>query len=196
MIRRNARPEPTRLRCGDMWRLRGCASRGIDGLWIGGFSRYSDDAEPGLRRVEQALDLIKSYDPVRYRRLLQDVKRVWVGMTFSGYAEYEHSLLACKLDERVVLDDTISNEQIAAAIVHEGTHGRLAHCGIGYEEPIRHRVEAVCLRQEIAFAKRLPEGGASQEAALYCLSFCSDAGHWTNAAMTEGRVAAAAADRS
>jgi hypothetical protein len=42
--------------------------------------------------------------------------------------------------------------------VHEATHARLWHSGIGYEEPIRGRVEAVCFRRERAFAARLPDG--------------------------------------
>ncbi|HKS63154.1 MAG TPA: hypothetical protein VJT13_15740 [Xanthobacteraceae bacterium] len=192
MIRRNANFEPLPLpRFGDRWLLRGCVSRGVDGLWVGGSSRYGDDTEPGLRRIEQALGLIKSHDPVRYRRLLRDVKRIWVGLTFSGYAEYEHALLACKLDERIVADETVSHEEIASAIVHEATHARLTNCGIGYDEPVRHRVESICLRREIAFARRLPDGGAIEEAALRALSLCSDGTNWTNAAMTERRLTVA-----
>jgi len=40
--------------------LRRSASRRIDGLWVGSFE---DKPAPGLRRVEEALNLVKTYDP-------------------------------------------------------------------------------------------------------------------------------------
>ena len=49
-------------------------------------------------------------------------------------------------------------ELIASVIVHEATHARLMRCGIGYEEELRARVEKVCLRRELAFAAKLPNG--------------------------------------
>jgi hypothetical protein len=46
------------------------------------------------------------------------------------------------------------------AIVHEATHARLRHCGIQTTEANEGRVEALCVRQEIAFAHRLPGSAA------------------------------------
>ena len=55
--------------------LRFSTSRYVDGLWIG---TLESEPEPILRRIEEALSLIKHYDRVRYDRLIRDLKRVWV----------------------------------------------------------------------------------------------------------------------
>jgi len=52
--------------------LRTSASRHIDGLWIGSFD-IAVEVEQHLRRVEEALNLIKTYDPLRYARLIRDL---------------------------------------------------------------------------------------------------------------------------
>jgi hypothetical protein len=45
-------------------------------------------------------------------------------------------------------------------IVHEAAHARLARYGVGYTEDMRARVEALCVRRELAFAAKLPDGDA------------------------------------
>jgi hypothetical protein len=129
-------------------------SRQLDGLWIGA---VCDNDERALRCVKKALRLIKVHDPIRYDRLLRDLDRVLVG-PIPSQGRYSASMKACHLDSRFVLAKTTSPEQIAATIVHEATHARLRRCGIGYDEQLRGRVEAVCVRRELAFARRLPHG--------------------------------------
>jgi hypothetical protein len=132
------------------------SGRRVDGLWVGTY--FQRNAEQVMRRVEEALRLIKTYDQRRYKRLISDVDRVWVRLVPGGLGKYTHSLRACELDERFVLAETSPAEMIAATIVHEATHARLRRCGIGYDENIRGRVEAVCIRREQAFARKLPNG--------------------------------------
>ena len=57
-----------------------------------------------------------------------------------------------------MLDDTRDAESVATAIVHEATHARLWHRGIRYDEAVRQRVEGICLRRELALARKLPDG--------------------------------------
>src|SRR5262249_52636355 len=139
----------------DRLALWGSNSKRIDGLWVGALV-----AVPGplLQRVEQALDLIKLHDRVRYGRLMQDIERVWVRLVPYGLGALNEAMNACELDTRFVGAETSTPEQIAATIVHEATHARIVRCGIGYSHDLRARVEAVCLRREIAFATRLPNG--------------------------------------
>jgi hypothetical protein len=132
------------------------AQRSVDGLWIGSYR--DENAEAALQRVEEALRLIKTYDRPRYNRLRRDLDRVWVRLTPSGSAHFDQSLWACILDERFVLAETTDAEMIAGAIVHEATHARLDRCGFGYEEDRRERVEAICNRRMLAFARKLPDG--------------------------------------
>jgi hypothetical protein len=167
----NARPNLiTRLM------LRSSANRHVDGLWIG---CYDDKPQASLQRVEEALNLIKAYDRLRYDRLVRDLERIWVVLIPSGLASFDSSIWACKLDPRQVLDDTKPLSWIAASIVHEATHARLWRCGIGYREELRSRVEAVCFRRERAFAARLPNGAEFVEQAEKLASWATE-GDWSN----------------
>jgi hypothetical protein len=164
----------------DRIELRLSTARYIDGLWVG---TIEGEPEPILRRVEAALARIKVYDRPRFGRILRDLDRVWVRVIAYGLAGYNASIKTCELDTRFVLAEASTPEVIAAAIVHEATHARLMRCGIGYEEGLRARVEAVCFRREIAFAARLPHGGEARERAERSLEFYSADDKWTDAAL-------------
>lgn len=58
-------------------------------------------------------------------------------------------------------------EEIALIIIHEATHARLTRLGIGYDEAIRSRVEAICHRRELSFAKLLDDDQAIHVAGYY-----------------------------
>jgi hypothetical protein len=128
----------------DRLELRLSTHRSLDGLWIG---TYEPEAEAALLRVEEALRLIKAYDPLRYDRIIRDVKRVWVRTLVACLAQFNEIVDACELDVRYVFAATSSSVEIASTIVHEATHARLLHCRIGYGEELRARVEAVCFRR-------------------------------------------------
>src|ERR1700716_3483824 len=125
-------------------------SRMIDGLWIGSAQW---DSEPALQRVEAALQLIERFAPLHYRRVKNNLCRIWVRLVPHGAGCYLHSLNACLLDERVVASETTTLEWIASAIVHEATHARLEKRGIHYDQAIRHRIERICARRELDFAR-------------------------------------------
>jgi hypothetical protein len=151
----------------------------IDGLWIGIGGHSEGQDERLLARVEEALSLIKRYDRLRYDRLSRNVRRVWVHTLPYGLGTYNEALAACELDARFVLDETTSQELIAATIVHEATHLRLLRSGIGYEQAVRARVEAVCFRRELAFAAKLPNGDQVKQIAERGLEIAP--GFWTDA---------------
>jgi hypothetical protein len=160
----------------DRLMLRMSTARVIDGLWVGTFE---SDAEPILCKLEKALSLIKIHYPIRYNRVIRDLDRVWVLIVPGGVACFSPSLRACKLDTRMVLSE--EPEEVAASIVHEATHARLRRHGIGYEENLRHRIEALCFRQEIAFARKLPNGEQVREGAHARLSAYGPE-YWTDEA--------------
>jgi hypothetical protein len=126
-----------------------------------------------LHRVEDALRLIKHHDPLHYSRVIHNLERVWVQLMPSARARYDESLGACILDERFVLLETTTLEEIACAIVHETTHARLERWGIGYDEKARSRIEAVCLRRELNFIASLPDGQLSRERIARTLEWCA-----------------------
>jgi hypothetical protein len=140
----------------------------IDGLWVG-----SVEGEPALlRKVSDALELIKTFDRRRYARIRSDLRRVWVRLLPGDVAQFESSLQACVLDTRFVRDH--SPEFIAAAIVHEATHARLYRCGFSYEPILRDRLERICINEELAFACKLPNGDKVAEWARSGLSIPPD----------------------
>jgi hypothetical protein len=144
-------------------------SRNVDGLWIGS---TEGKPQPGLRRVENALQLMKDHDPLQYSRTINNLERVWVHLLPNALASYDRSLNACILDERVVLPETTTLERIASCIVHEATHARLERWGIGYDEKARSRIEAICLRRELNFVRKLPQSEPLQEELARTLEWC------------------------
>lgn len=171
-----ANPQRRRPRLADRLELLLSTSRRIDGLWIGGL-----EDQCVLTRVEEALGVIKAHDRLRYDRLIRDLERIWVRILPGSNASFNYSINACQLDSRFVSAETSSLDRIATVIVHEATHARLWHCGIGYEEEQRSRVEAVCLRRELAFAAKLPNGNLLREGIEYTLANIPD-DYLTNAA--------------
>jgi hypothetical protein len=132
------------------------AHKTIDGLYVS-----VAENSPTLRKVEEALNLIKVHDRRRYDRLRHDLVRVWVRLLPGNLACFNATFGACELDTRFVLERP--PEIIAAAIIHEAAHARLWRAGIEYVEEARHRIEAICIRQELAFAGRLPDGKIVRE---------------------------------
>jgi hypothetical protein len=162
------------------------SSKKIDGLCLTAPDEFT------LQKTIEALNLIKAYDPLRYRRLLQDLDRVWVRPSFTNdLAAFNLRLRACILSEEFVENDASSTEAIASSIVHEATHARLH---IDYDEPLRSRVEAVCFRRELAFAAKLPDGHVVRDRAERSLAFYANPTYWTDAVIehryfTEGAEA-------
>lgn len=134
--------------------LRLAESRFVDGLRI---AAESDD-EAALQRVQAALGLIRTHDRRRYDRILKDIELIWIRLLPSALALCNDALRACEIDTRFVRDESTTPEMIAAAIVHEATHARLSRCGFAYDLERRQRIEAICVRRELAFAARLPDG--------------------------------------
>jgi hypothetical protein len=138
------------------------------GLWVG---TREAEPHPALRRVEEALRLIKDHDTLHYSRIIRNLERVLVQLLPSALAHYKSSLNACVLDERFVLAETTTLERIASTIVHEATHARLDGWGIDYDEASRYRIEAICLRRELNFLTKLPDSEHLQEEIVHTLEW-------------------------
>ena len=144
-------------------------SHDIDGLWVG---TTESKPYPALRRVEKALLLLKTRSPFHYGRVTRHLTRIWVHLVPSSDACYERSLNACVFDERFLLRETTTPEEIASVIVHETTHARLERWGINYIEKDRSRIEAICLRRELNFLAGVPGSEALQDEKARTLEWC------------------------
>ena len=127
--------------------------RRFDGLWIGIIADKKENYL--LESVEDALKLIKQHDPLRYARILRDIEQIWISIRLSGGGEFNPISGICYLDKRYVAKS--STQAIASVIVHEATHGYPCLRKMGYPEKLRHRIEQICMRQELIFARRLPD---------------------------------------
>ena len=100
--------------------------------------------------------MIELHSPVRFRYLQRDIQRIWITQIPSR-AAFLHGFGMCVIDFDYATDSDTTSEELALTLVHEGTHGRLRQCGFGYDETIRARIERICIRNELAVARRLPE---------------------------------------
>jgi hypothetical protein len=146
-----------------------------------------------LRRAEDALALIKRYSPLHYARVVRQLARLWVHVLPKPGACYLDSLNACILDERYILNEATTIERIAMSIVHEATHARLDAKGILYDEMLRARVEAACMRRERAFVADLPDNAQLQEEIERKLDYyTTNTGYFSDAnsreRVTEGEI--------
>jgi hypothetical protein len=130
-------------------------------------------------KIDQALNLISEFDPRRYLQIRRDVKKIWVSAAPGYCANWMDDFQMCILDSDYFCRDNVSASEMALTIVHESTHARLCKLKIEYTEDIRDRVERVCVKSEIAFAKRLPDGQKFVEIAESRLQIPES--YWTNA---------------
>jgi hypothetical protein len=64
--------------------------------------------------------------------------------------------------------------EIASTLVHEAMHAYLHARGIACDSSNQYRIEAICYRAELAFARRLPNPGTLVTDAEYMLSVPQD----------------------
>jgi hypothetical protein len=156
---------------GIMWRI--SRRKRVDELWIGA---YDKDTDLQIARVVEALDIIKLYDSRRYKTIMRDLKRIWVLPLPGPLATFHVETWSCRIDQRFVVSSPI--RMIASVIVHEAAHARLFRRGIDYNQARRAQVEAVCTRQQAAFAAKIPLNEDLQSHIRAHLAL--DASTWTN----------------
>jgi hypothetical protein len=132
----------------------------IEGLTVAVFLERGEEREQAFDKVEEALKLISRHDPVRFSRLRKDVKRILVAGSDSyrrGY--WVRRSATCVLTSRYVGTPEIRSREVAGTIVHEATHARLERAGIRTTATSRDRVERLCVKAQLAFARRIPDAG-------------------------------------
>jgi hypothetical protein len=141
------------------------------------------DKDIVFAKIKKSLDLIEEFDPPRFARLQRHVKRIWVIGLPVNQAEWQQDLKACVLDRDYVKNASVETQKLAATMVHEATHARIASVGIAYTEALRARIEGLCVKSELWFAKRLPNGGSLIKDAEARLSIPTD--FWSNTAFED-----------
>ena len=113
--------------------------------------------EQVAERLGLALDLIATYAPRCYRRLRTDLAG-FVVERFACRGAFFPASRKCLVELTFTVNPQVSLPEIAASIVHEATHARVAHwCG-GSPPQHRGREERLCRRAELDFGLALPDG--------------------------------------
>lgn len=114
-------------------------------------------------RLNEALNLLSKHAPARHTRVVRSLKGFLILGTQSITASYDPANAVCRLGENFMAAPDTTATAVACAVVHEATHGWLFKLGIPYDEPIRYRVEMVCIKAALLAAQRLPGGEAEVE---------------------------------
>ncbi|MDB4916434.1 MAG: hypothetical protein JWM95_4078 [Gemmatimonadetes bacterium] len=142
------------------WRLvfRLAKHRASHDIRVGTLGHSAEEANLLFAKIDAALSLIARYDPRRLARLVRNARGILVIGTVGGIGVWSPGACLVRLREDYLLAADVSPTHVASTLVHEGTHAWLSHLGFGYEEHRRQRIEAICYRSEIAFARRVPDG--------------------------------------
>jgi hypothetical protein len=133
------------------------------------------NTEPGietsevLRRLDEAIGLLQRYAPHRYHRLQHDVTELVV-QRFPCRGAFFPAERAILTELTFLVNPSFTTAQIAASIVHEATHARVAASLRGNVMNRRPREERLCREAELEFGLALPDGAAVVERARASLA--------------------------
>jgi hypothetical protein len=122
-----------------------------------------------LERLGAALDLISTYAPRRFRRLRQDLAEIRVHR-FACRAAYFPEQRACLVELTFTVNSRHDLPEIAASIVHEGVHARVAHMCRPRSPDQLPREERLCRQAELEFGLSVPGGDVVVERARASLA--------------------------
>jgi len=145
--------------------LRTAPTKQVDGLAVTVTSRDGKLLEIIYAKLDAGLMLLQSRHPSGYRMVKRNVPRVLVGFSPRSKGVWHHRLRLCILSIDFFAQPSATPIDVACALLHEATHGRLEKLGYRYTPERRVRLEAVCTRAEVSLLERLPEA-ASHRAEL------------------------------
>jgi hypothetical protein len=120
-------------------------------------SRPDIQTEHVLQRLAAALDLIATYAQRRYRRLRHDLAG-FVVQRFACRGAFFPDSRECLVELTFAVNPRHSLPEIAASIIHEATHARVARtCSTRLPES-HAREERLCRRAELEFGLAVPDG--------------------------------------
>ncbi|MGH7511654.1 MAG: hypothetical protein ACREOQ_01905 [Gemmatimonadales bacterium] len=154
-------------------------------------TRPDIDTEQVIQRLTAALDLIATYAPRRYRRLRHDVAG-FVVERFACRGAFFPQSRECLVELTFTVNPRHGLPEIAASIVHEATHARVAHMCRTRSPAQGAREERLCRRVELELGLALPDGAVVVQRARDSLALAdrevAPAVDWAEA---QRRVAAA-----
>ena len=132
-------------------------------------TRPDIDSREVLDRLAGALDLIALHTPRRFGRLRQDIQSFVVRRVPSRGAFYPQTG-ECLVELTFTVNPRHTLAEIAASIVHEATHARIAARLGQLPRSCRAREERLCRQAELEFGLAVPEGATVVARARQALS--------------------------
>jgi len=119
-------------------------------------TRADIDTAQVLTRLTEALNLLAAHAPRRLRRMQQDALGI-VGRRFPCRGAFFHQERECLVELTFTVNPQHTPAEIAASIVHEATHARIAAmCGL---LPVQQRAreERLCRQAELELGLAIPD---------------------------------------
>ena len=116
-----------------------------------------------------ALDLIARHAPRRFGRLRHDIQR-FVVRRFPCRGAFFPQTGECLVELTFTVNPRHALAEIAASIVHEATHARIAARFGPLPRSCRAREERLCRQAELEFGLAVPEGATVVERARQALA--------------------------
>jgi hypothetical protein len=108
-----------------------------------------------LRRLDEALELIKTYQPWRLAHLRRDLSHFLV-VRYPCRGAFFPDQRACMTELTFLARTDISAAPVASSILHEGIHARVHAMGLHPASRNSAREERLCRRAELEFGLALP----------------------------------------
>jgi hypothetical protein len=140
-------------------------------------TRADIDTERVFRRAEAVLALVERHVPARFRHLRRDLAMITVER-FPCRGAYFPERRACLLELTFMANETFSDAQVAATLVHEAMHARLDR--LATVQRIRRfdqdagRHERLCREAELEFGRAVPDGAPVVARALASLALADE----------------------
>jgi hypothetical protein len=122
-----------------------------------------------VQRLSEALDLIATYAPRRFRRMRLDLAGLVV-RRFPCRGAYFPQERQCLVELTFTVNPRHTLAEIASSIVHEATHARVASMCGPLPQDQRPREERLCRQAELEFGLALPDGDIVVERARWALA--------------------------
>jgi hypothetical protein len=132
-------------------------------------TRSDIDTAQVVQRLTQALDLIATYAPRRFRRMHRDLAGLVV-RRFPCRGAFFPEQRECLVELTFTVNPRHMLAEIASSIVHEATHARIAGMCGPLPKRDRAREERLCREAELEFGLALPDGSGVVERARWALA--------------------------
>ena len=140
-----------------LWVVRNAARRQILDVPVMALRGHSDDE--AFAKITTAFDLLSAHGSCTLTDIRRHTNGVLVWFTAGAHAKWDRETRLVVLEEGYVYHEGTSARDIASALVHEATRARLEAKGFAYSPGLRGRIERVCFRRQLAFARRLAGAG-------------------------------------